>query len=163
MSLSTSAGYLISDVVNVTGITAGTADAYVLQMSFSPSQLTSGSGSVAAEFNGGYLFLATLSGGTWENATAVGVNGPAGINAGVKQNMSWSNFLSGKDGDALSTLIGSWGVDTANNVAWAVIDYGNNNQFAVVPEPGTLLLLAAGALALAPVIRRRRRRASKTG
>jgi hypothetical protein len=38
--------------------------------------------------------------------------------------------------------VGSWGVDTTNNVAWAVLDH--NSQFAVAPEPGNLALAAVG-------------------
>jgi hypothetical protein len=38
--------------------------------------------------------------------------------------------------------LGSWGVDTTNNLAWAVLDH--NSQFAVTPEPGTLGLVAVG-------------------
>ena len=44
---------------------------------------------------------------------------------------------------------------------WAVLNYSAGDQFAVVPEPGTFVLLAAGALALVPVIRRRRKASRK--
>ena len=46
--------------------------------------------------------------------------------------------------------LGDWGVNTANHTVWAVIDH--DSDFAVevtpAPEPGTLILLAAGAVAL---------------
>jgi len=42
-------------------------------------------------------------------------------------------------------------VDSANNVVWAVIDH--NSEFAVIPEPASLALLAAGGMLL---LRKRR-------
>jgi len=39
-------------------------------------------------------------------------------------------------------VLGTYGVDTANNTVWAVINH--NSTFAVVPEPSTCLLLAVG-------------------
>ena len=38
--------------------------------------------------------------------------------------------------------MGDWGVDLAHNAVWAVVNY--TGDFAVVPEPGTFALLAAG-------------------
>ncbi|MEI8373385.1 MAG: PEP-CTERM sorting domain-containing protein [Planctomycetota bacterium] len=49
---------------------------------------------------------------------------------------------------SLDELRGSWGVDTTTNTAWAVLNYGSG-IFAVVPEPGTLGLLAGGMVCLA--------------
>ena len=43
--------------------------------------------------------------------------------------------------------LGAWGVDTSANVAWLVTNH--NSEFAVVPEPSTLLLLLLGGLGLA--------------
>jgi len=54
-------------------------------------------------------------------------------------------------------------VNTAGNddlgnddTVWAVVD-GLNGQFAVVPEPGTVTLLAAGGLSLLAYAWRRRK------
>jgi hypothetical protein len=52
-------------------------------------------------------------------------------------------------------LLGSWGVDTADDAVWAVVDT-TGGEFAAVPEPGTLALLAAGAAALGLAYRRRK-------
>ena len=43
--------------------------------------------------------------------------------------------------------LGDWGVNTANHTVWAVVNH--NSDFAVVPEPSTLVLLGAAAVALA--------------
>ena len=52
-------------------------------------------------------------------------------------------------------MLGTWGVDTADHVVWAVVDH--NSQFAVIPEPGTLALLAAGLLGLLAYAWRKRK------
>ena len=51
-------------------------------------------------------------------------------------------------------ILGTFGIDTDTNTAWAVVDH--NSEFVVtqaVPEPGSVGLLALGALGL--VARRR--------
>lgn len=69
---------------------------------------------------------------------------------------SWANFTAGPGaGHTLQSLLGSWGIDTVNNVAWAVVD--ENGEFAVVPEPSTLALLTAGVVTLGIAYRRRRK------
>jgi hypothetical protein len=50
-------------------------------------------------------------------------------------------------------VVGDWGVDMDNDLAWAVINH--ESQFATVPEPSSVLLLAAGAVGLAALRRRR--------
>lgn len=55
------------------------------------------------------------------------------------------------------TTVGMWGNDTANNYVWAIIDgtvSGATNEFAVIPEPASLMLLGLGAVGL--LARRRR-------
>ena len=56
----------------------------------------------------------------------------------------------------LDQILGAYGVDpsSGNHDVWAVINH--NSQFAVVPEPSTLLLAALG-LAGSAVYRRRRK------
>lgn len=52
--------------------------------------------------------------------------------------------------------LGSWGVDTTNNVAWAVLDH--NSQFAVVPEPSSVCLIVMAVASSAWLRWRRVRR-----
>ena len=52
--------------------------------------------------------------------------------------------------------LGSWGVDTTANVAWAVLDH--NSQFVVAPEPEACVLMMCGlGCAWLPLRRRMRR------
>ena len=133
--------------------------------------------------SGGFLYLGYRStvDGLWHNAvttTPTLSDGNSGVGSLVQSNStgfgnngsttyrdyqgSWTSFMAaGGPGNAangnLASLLGSWGVDTVNNVAWAVVNH--DAEFAVVPEPGTLALLATGAAAL--VIAYRRRKAVK--
>lgn len=55
---------------------------------------------------------------------------------------------------------GVWGVDTGSNTAWVVLGswlpgYGLPGEFAVVPEPGSMVLLLTGLLGLVFYLRRR--------
>jgi len=55
------------------------------------------------------------------------------------------------------TTLGMWGNDTGGNYVWAIIDGtvgGATNEFAVIPEPASLMLLGLGAVGL--LARRRR-------
>ena len=88
----------------------------------------------------------------------------AWYNPGTNQ---WVNAVLGNDGGT-GTLgasyttafnqgtmfsLGSWGVDAANGVVWAVINHNSEFAVAVVPEPAVPALLALGGLTL---LRRRR-------
>jgi hypothetical protein len=155
---------LFSDVVDVSGVltTPGTASTFALEMSYDPSQL-GGPAAAATAASGGFLFLGyrDASTGKWANATTVAGDGSGdtGVGADAVTNFqgSYASFLTASNGGnnhTLQDLLGSWGVDTANDVAWAIVDH--NSEFAVVPEPGTLALLAAGVAALGVAYRRRK-------
>ena len=60
-------------------------------------------------------------------------------------------FSSATDG-----VLGHYGIDTGSDTVWAVLNH--NSQFAVaVPEPSTLMLLAAGLLGVLVFASRKRR------
>ena len=91
-------------------------------------------------------------------------NGFLGADAVAKYQGSFNAFLAAEFGAGvnstnvtpleLNEVLGSWGVDTTNHDAWTVINH--NSQFAVVPEPSSLLLAALGLLGLAGYGVRRR-------
>ncbi len=54
----------------------------------------------------------------------------------------------------LSFLLGAYGVDTGGHDVWAVINH--NSQFAVVPEPSSVVLAALGLVGIAGYRRRRK-------
>jgi len=77
--------------------------------------------------------------GQWVNA----IDGNSGTNSGAtKVQGAWDDPLFGN-----STLaLGAWGVDTANDNVWAVVNH--NSGFSVLPEPATMALLGLGAFGL---------------
>jgi hypothetical protein len=123
---------IISDVVDLNGIPDGIL--FVLSMTYSDVGLVDEQGSAAQ----GHIQLGTLSpGGQWVPAQSPSIGpvlGPV------------PSFTAGLP------ALGTWGVDTVQNVVWQVVDH--NSQFAVVPEPATVGLLSLAALGL--TIRRRR-------
>ena len=97
--------------------------------------------------------VAWYNAGRWDlDAT----DGNTGNNAGVAQQGYQGSFAAfqGVYGTDLSNYIGAYGVDTTNKEAWAVLNHASD--FAVVPEPATLVLLAAGLLGLFAYARRKR-------
>jgi fibronectin-binding autotransporter adhesin len=105
-------------------------DTYVLHMSYDPNW-------------GASAYLAWLDGDGWVNAVAGNTGGTP-------------MFFDAAYDPAEHFTLGYHGVDTANHFAWAVLNH--NSQFAVVPEPGTALMLLAGGLALVLAGFRRKRR-----
>lgn len=123
---------LLSDVVEVSNVQG----VYVLKMSYNPADVVG---------NESQLYLAWLNGGMWRHA----VDGNGG---GTAQRIN-GDWLTAIDGSLDTGDLGKYGVDTANDYVWAVLDH--NSEFAVIPEPSSLTLLGLGAAGL--LARRRRR------
>lgn len=158
-------GGLLSEIVDLSGmaISGGgvhhgsqQTDTFVLQMSYDESELgniwnlTEAEAVAQDRLNLGYLDLGAdgLLGGTGANTDhwTLAVNG----NFGGTPNFVGDHAYS----DSYFTL-GDYGVDTAHNTVWAVVNH--NSQFAAVPEPATIALLAAGGFFLLGYGWRRRR------
>ena len=88
----------------------------------------------------------------WVNA--VDANSTTGASAVTTFQGSWDDFVLDQGGGPLDLdlYLGSWGIDTTDDVVWAVLDH--NSSYVAVPEPATLALLGIGAVA---VLRRRSR------
>ena len=123
---------LASDVVEMTGFSPG--EKFVMQMSYVGTLINE-----AVEASLGCIHINWLdpATGLWTNA----VYGNTSNERGAVTNYQGSWAAAGSP-----TTLGSWGVDTVNDVVWSVLDH--NSEFAVVPEPSSMLLLAAGGLAL---------------
>ncbi len=151
---------LYGDVVNLNGISGGTANTYVLQMTYDPNEL-GGTAAAAGAASNGFLFLGYRSAdGVWKNAASTGGttgdgNTGTGSNASSNVQGSYASFTAGAgSGFSLAQTLGTWGVDTAADTVWAVIDH--DAEFAPVPEPGTIALLVGGIAALGYAYRRRK-------
>jgi autotransporter-associated beta strand protein len=97
------------------------------------------------------VLLGWQSGGSWTNAR----NGNIGNNPAfaLQFDGSFTEFQS-VYGTNLNSYMGAWGVDVSGGTTtvWAVINH--NSEFAIVPEPSTLLLAGLGLV----MLRLRRRR-----
>lgn len=134
----TNDGVRASDVFSMLG---ADTDIFVLQLAIATVESTQ--------------YLGWLNGSnTWVNAVAM--NSATGGSAVAGYNGSYSSFVTG-GGSATAAYLGSWGVDTAADTVWAILDFEKEtSEFAVIPEPSTWLLLGAGLGVL--VCRRRMRR-----
>lgn len=147
---------MVSDILNLGGIAAG--DVYVLEMTYDEASIFYEypwyDEQLLDDLHRIYLgwFETDDSVGTatgydeWVNA--VDGNSTTGGSAVPHYKGTWDEFLveyPGADTN-LGAYLGSWGTDISDDVVWAVLDH--TSPFGVVPEPSTLLLLAAGGLAL---------------
>jgi hypothetical protein len=150
---------LFSDVVNLQG--GNSASPYVLSMSFgsaavlaaNPDYATVAAAAAAGQIYIGYNSGTTPGGGagtSWSNY---------GSNAGPYNVETYAAFALANNitpTTNLTPFVHDWGVDPNTDTAWAIVAGGATGEFAVVPEPGTLALLAAGAVSLAIAYRRRK-------
>ena len=149
---------LASDVLDLTGMGVvdgqtknGSVhtDTFVLQMTYSPLIVEQRTGlSDVAAAQAGLIQMDYLDEGSsdpWEPAVLGNFGSSNDTFVGVG---AWN-------GD---TRLGDWGVNTTNDTVWAVVNH--NSEFAVVPEPSTLVLfgVAMGLIGFAW----RRRAAGKT-
>ncbi len=146
--------YLCSDVLNLQGVQG----AFALQMNYSPDVESAADAQTDAPAGALFLGWFDSSTGTWLNAA--NMSSTVGTDAKGPFLGSFAQFWSEHSGDNLADYAGYWGVNTSDtgedaDSAWAILD-GLNGQFAVVPEPGTLAMTAAAALALLPLLRRKR-------
>jgi fibronectin-binding autotransporter adhesin len=130
-SLALNDGLRISDVYSLEGTGTNT---FVLQLGI--DQVTAAS----------YLGWLDPETNEWVNAVE-GNTGGTTLFAGNRAYNPFTDFQ-----------LGTYGVDTANDTVWAVLNH--NSEFAIVPEPGTCALIG---LALAGLLLRRRSFVSRRG
>ena len=132
-----------SDIVDVSGMSfdgSGQASPFVLQMTYDAFRFgdAANEGLAAAS---GQIGLDWYDPGT-----------PCGRTR-LTGNFVKSGHLPFGAGPAGDMTLGDWGVNTANDTVWAIVNH--NSEFAVVPEPGTLILLTVIAVLMTHVMRRR--------
>ena len=104
---------VVSDVANITGTGS---DTHVVQMSYNPSSITNGSNSPTLAWYNGSIYQAANFGNTGGAPTEyTGAYNPA--TQGENQ-------------------LGSYGINTANNTVWAVVNNGTGNFAVMQRTPG---------------------------
>ena len=148
-NLATEFTSLASDAVSVTGIDASPdpSNIFTLQLTFDLNAANQIGGADAARL----LWFNPVT-GKWENAVLGDSDGGAS-----------AQFIFGAYNPATDFHLGYYGVDTATDTVWAVIDH--NSTYAtgdldippqLVPEPSTWGMLIVGGSLLFLVMRRRR-------
>ena len=82
----------------------------------------------------------------WQNAVNGNFGGGTTVDKNVDSSYAAFALANGITDANVGNFLGSWGVDLADNEVWAVLNH--NSQFAVVPEPATIVLGAIGLLGL---------------
>lgn len=152
---STGVNAILSDVVNLSGVAPVGAytDVFLLEMSYTDSALAALGMNEAAYAATGILRLGWHNGSIW--TSAIEGNSPASV-AAYEGDQSAAAFLSSLGASPLASKLGSYGIDTANNKVWAVLNH--NSEFAVIPEPSTLVFVALGGIGLIAHRLRRRKK-----
>lgn len=128
---------------NVLGL-GGTAvpSKYLLAMAYDPSQL-GGDETVLA--SAGLISVFSKSGSNWVN-TGWSFQGNGALPTTV------GGF------DSLAALsVGAYGIDTASDTVWVVLNHASEFAVATIPEPGAMSLLTAGLIGLLAYAWRRRK------
>jgi len=161
-------GMFVSDVVDLDGISN---DIFILEMSWDPQKLIDDRGDIddladAQQFAvDGEVFVMTNLGtpGTpqWVHASDATTLGDLNENAlflGVKDD--FGDFTIDQDTPGLEDDLGRWGVvfNESTTVYTAFVVTDHNSEFAVIPEPGGLLLALFGLVGTCSAAWRRRRR-----
>jgi hypothetical protein len=157
-------------------------DPFAFQMSFNPKTLLLEGATNASMGTRGNVFLASLVSGSWVNAITsdftvsgntttttyngatinIGIDTLASMPKGISRPYegtfaSWESTYDPGLATPLADFIGVWGVDAdvdGNYEAWAIINH--NSEFAVVPEPSTIVLAAIGLLGGIAILRRKK-------
>ena len=151
---------LCSDIVQFGGIDG----AFVLQMKYAEDRTEAAE---ADQLN--ILYLGWMDGGTlWKNASNLGTKG---AHAYEHYHGSYASFQTEEIqtvGGNLASWAGSWGVDLDSGTVWTIVNANLNSvadgglgpqQFAAVPEPGTMaLLVSALMVGGVPAVKRWRKR-----
>ena len=147
------ADFALGDIVKIAGLPVvdsqthnGTphTDVFVVQMSYDPAAAAARTGmSELSAAEDGLIQLDYLDPG----ADAMPYTSDDEWELAVKGNIGSSNHqfegVGSWNGD---TQLGDYGVDVNSHTVWAVVDH--SGDFAVVPEPSALALLAAAAAAI---------------
>ena len=145
----TEAETLVTEIVSLVLSSADPApnDLMVLEITFDPQTVTDMHGIPLAEMEAaaarGAISMirnATGNAADWERFV---------VGLPIMSPYATSGF------DLSTAAMGDWGVDTANWAVWAVVNEGGT-EHAIIPEPGTVLLLLSGAFCGLFVWRRRR-------